>query len=96
MTPARTWWLALLAATAAAQIPSTPVGHEVREDDLPAIAAAPDGSLWVREGYAGRNFVPHTADYPEAGHDLLSSSRGAYAPRPRRAGPCKIRRIGNN
>jgi hypothetical protein len=46
--PARVGWLALLAAaTAAAQIPSTPVGHEYREDDLPAIAAAPDGSLWV-------------------------------------------------
>jgi hypothetical protein len=46
--PARTWWLALLAAAvAAAQIPSAPIGHEYREDDLPAIAAAPDGSLWV-------------------------------------------------
>src|SRR6266545_4589014 len=25
----------------------TAVGHEFRQDDLPSIAAAPDGSLWV-------------------------------------------------
>src|SRR5512146_1390995 len=29
------------------QISSTMVGHEFRQDDLPAIAAAPDGSAWV-------------------------------------------------
>lgn len=39
------WWL--VAASAAAQVSSTPVGHESREDDLPSIAAAPDGGVWV-------------------------------------------------
>jgi len=29
------------------QLSATAVGHEYREDDLPNIAAAPDGSLWV-------------------------------------------------
>ncbi len=29
------------------QIDSTPVGHEFRQDDWPAIAAASDGSLWI-------------------------------------------------
>lgn len=29
------------------QITATAVGHEYRQDDLPNIAAAPDGSLWV-------------------------------------------------
>jgi hypothetical protein len=29
------------------QMAATMVGHEFREDDLPAIAKAPDGSLWV-------------------------------------------------
>ena len=38
---------ALAAVSAAAQVSSSPVGHQYREDDLPAIAAAPDGSLWV-------------------------------------------------
>src|SRR5215472_8755695 len=30
-----------------AQIAPTMVGHEYRQDDWPAIAAAPDGSLWI-------------------------------------------------
>src|ERR1700722_11499231 len=29
------------------QITATAVGHEYRQDDLPSIAAAPDGSLWA-------------------------------------------------
>jgi hypothetical protein len=29
------------------EIVSTMVGHEFRQDDLPAVAAAPDGSVWV-------------------------------------------------
>ncbi len=37
----------LLAATAFAQSPATMVGHEFRQDDLPQIAAAPDGSIWT-------------------------------------------------
>jgi hypothetical protein len=39
--------LALTAATLSAQVPATMVGHEFRQDDLPAIAAAPDDSMWV-------------------------------------------------
>src|SRR5438445_10338784 len=31
----------------AAEITSTAVGHQFRQDDWPAIAAAPDGSLWI-------------------------------------------------
>ncbi len=31
----------------AGQITSTAVGHQYRQDDLPAIAASPDGSLWI-------------------------------------------------
>jgi hypothetical protein len=39
---------ALLAALPAlAQIRATAVGHEFRQDDWPAIAASPDGSMWV-------------------------------------------------
>ena len=34
-------------APAWAQISSTAVGHQFRQDDWPAIAAAPDGSLWI-------------------------------------------------
>src|SRR3989475_10830357 len=30
-----------------AQIHSTAVGHQFRQDDWPAIASAPDGSMWV-------------------------------------------------
>ena len=30
-----------------AQISSTPVGHEFRQDDWPSVAAAPDGSAWI-------------------------------------------------
>ncbi|MBI3693321.1 MAG: hypothetical protein HY238_00565 [Acidobacteria bacterium] len=30
-----------------AQIAATAVGHEFRQDDLPSIATAPDGSVWV-------------------------------------------------
>ncbi len=29
------------------QITATAVGHEYRQDDLPSVAAAPDGSVWV-------------------------------------------------
>lgn len=32
---------------ALALILATAVGHEYRQDDMPSIAAAPDGSLWV-------------------------------------------------
>ncbi|MGH9673410.1 MAG: TolB family protein, partial [Bryobacteraceae bacterium] len=35
------------AALAWAQPSATMVGHEFRQDDLPAITAAPDGSVWV-------------------------------------------------
>jgi hypothetical protein len=43
------WFALLLAAlpAAAQEITGTMVGHEFRQDDLPSIAAAPDGSLWV-------------------------------------------------
>lgn len=39
----------MLAACGAAlaQISATAVGHEFRQDDLPGIAVAPDGSVWV-------------------------------------------------
>jgi len=37
----------LVCFCASAQVSSTMVGHEFRQDDLPSIAAAPDGSLWV-------------------------------------------------
>lgn len=43
-------FLSLLTAPAVAQsgiASATMVGHEFRQDDLPSIAAAPDGSLWV-------------------------------------------------
>src|SRR5437879_12962439 len=30
-----------------AQINSTAVGHQFRQDDWPSIASAPDGSLWI-------------------------------------------------
>ncbi len=39
--------LALTTLPALAQINSTAVGHEFRQDDWPSIAASPDGSLWV-------------------------------------------------
>ncbi|MEZ5399341.1 MAG: hypothetical protein R2729_06700 [Bryobacteraceae bacterium] len=39
--------LAIAAIPAAAQLKPTLVGHEFRQDDLPSIAAAPDGSLWT-------------------------------------------------
>src|SRR5262245_58838504 len=39
--------LALITLSAFAQIKSTAVGHEFRQDDWPGIAASPDGSLWV-------------------------------------------------
>src|SRR3954453_22677871 len=40
---------ALLLSTAPvwAQISSTAVGHQFRQDDYPSIASAPDGSLWI-------------------------------------------------
>ena len=40
---------ALIVSTAPAwaQISSTAVGHQFRQDDWPSIAAAPDGSLWI-------------------------------------------------
>src|SRR5579862_8504237 len=34
-------------AVSGGEMPATMVGHEYRQDDLPAMAAAPDGSLWV-------------------------------------------------
>jgi len=38
----------LIAGTVAgAEISAVAVGHEYRQDDLPSLAAAPDGSLWV-------------------------------------------------
>src|SRR3989454_6366611 len=39
---------ALIVSTAPlwAQISSTPVGHQFRQDDWPAIASSPDGSMW--------------------------------------------------
>ena len=39
--------LTLGCLSAFAQIKSTAVGHEYRQDDWPSIAASPDGSLWV-------------------------------------------------
>ena len=33
--------------TAANAIPGTMIGHEFRQDDLPSITAAPDGTLWA-------------------------------------------------
>lgn len=40
-------WLGNARGAAGDTISAMPVGHEFRQDDLPAIAAAPDGSLWV-------------------------------------------------
>src|SRR5260370_31792847 len=37
----------LLSAPSWAQISSTAVGHQFRQEDWPSIAAAADGSLWV-------------------------------------------------
>jgi len=39
--------LLLSAAPVWAQISSTAVGHQFRQDDWPAIASAPDGSMWI-------------------------------------------------
>ena len=36
-----------LAAVAWPAIDAKPVGHEFRQDDLPSIATAPDGSVWI-------------------------------------------------
>jgi hypothetical protein len=49
MIPPRLVLAALLLATtpSGAQISSTAVGHQFRQDDWPSIAAAPDGSLWI-------------------------------------------------
>ena len=37
----------LVAAFLRGEISSVMVGHELRQDDMPALAAAPDGSLWA-------------------------------------------------
>jgi hypothetical protein len=49
MIPPRLLIATLLLSTAPswAQITSTAVGHQFRQDDWPSIAAAPDGSLWI-------------------------------------------------
>ena len=48
MTPPRLLLATLLLSTSTwAQIASTAVGHQFRQDDWPSIAAAPDGSLWI-------------------------------------------------
>src|SRR5213593_1627917 len=39
--------LALLQLPGGGEMSATMVGHEFRQDDLPSIAAAPDGGLWV-------------------------------------------------
>ena len=39
--------MALMQAAGAPAIQATMVGHEFRQDDLPALAASPDGSLWL-------------------------------------------------
>ncbi|MCP5112739.1 MAG: hypothetical protein GY953_18085, partial [bacterium] len=48
----RAWIIACVLALslAAQQLPSidaTSVGHEFRQDDLPSVAVAPDGSVWI-------------------------------------------------
>ena len=47
MGPLRYLFCTLIALSALAQIKSTAVGHEFRQDDWPSIAASPDGSLWI-------------------------------------------------
>src|SRR5690349_1460220 len=39
--------LSLLQLSSGAEMQAAMVGHEFRQDDLPAIAAAPDGGLWL-------------------------------------------------
>ena len=39
--------VATAAAAGALDIAHQPVGHEFRQDDMPALAASPDGSLWL-------------------------------------------------
>ncbi len=45
--PGEAGFPAPIQAPAAGSVAATAVGHEFRQDDLPSIAAAPDGSLWV-------------------------------------------------
>ena len=39
--------MALLQLPGGGEMPATMVGHQFRQDDLPAVAASPDGSLWI-------------------------------------------------
>ena len=58
-----------------APITATAVGHEFRQDDWPAIAAAPDGSLWVawlsfvgdRDDVAIRHYAGRQVEQPAMG-----------------------------
>ncbi len=39
--------LTIACVTASAQVGTTMVGHEFRQDDLPSMATSPDGSIWL-------------------------------------------------